>query len=59
MVVLFFKGSKALEAYSLVLENFKIFELDNLSSLEIKSINDYAISKELITMYFRKDIISD
>ncbi|EOH8381316.1 MULTISPECIES: hypothetical protein [Campylobacter] len=43
----------------MVLENFKIFELDNLSSLEIKSINDYAISKELITMYFRKDIISD
>lgn len=51
-----FKKNKVLEACNLILENSAMFELDNFSSLEIKDINDYILFKELIAIYFKKDV---
>ncbi|WP_178140532.1 hypothetical protein [uncultured Campylobacter sp.] len=33
-----------------------LFELDSFESIEIKDIEDYAFAKELINVYFRKEI---
>ena len=32
------------------------FRLENLASIEIKDIEDYTIARELITMYFAKEV---
>lgn len=52
-----FKKSKVLETHNLISENFAMFRLDNFSSLEIKDMDDYILSRELIAMYFKKDIV--
>jgi len=50
-----FKRKEALKKRSFLFLNCKRFEVDYLSSIEIKDVSDYVIAKELITMYFRKE----
>lgn len=50
-----FKRKEALEKRSFLPSKSKSFEVDYLSSIEIKDVSDYVIAKELITMYFRKE----
>lgn len=52
-----FKRPDALQAKTFFLPDFKLFLLDNLSSIEIKDAQDYLITKELIALYFRKEVL--
>lgn len=50
------KKSLALQAKSLYGEKPYLYNLDYLSSIEIKDISTYLISQELISMYFKRDL---
>lgn len=52
-----FNRQEALELGSFFLPRFELFTLDNLSGIEIKDSQDYLITKELITMYFRREVL--
>ncbi|WP_201523471.1 cytidylyltransferase domain-containing protein [Aliarcobacter butzleri] len=41
---------------SLYIENPFLYELDYLSSIEIKDVHTYQISTELISLYFKRDL---
>ena len=50
------KKDIALQAKSLYGEKPYLYNLDYLSSIEIKDISTYLISQELISMYFKRDL---
>lgn len=52
-----FKRLDALQAKTFFLPDCKLFLLDNLSGIEIKDAQDYLTTKELIALYFRKEVL--
>ncbi|NDJ26624.1 hypothetical protein DMB95_01445 [Campylobacter sp. MIT 12-8780] len=50
-----FDRDKASKLKDFFLLDFELFLLDSLASIEIKDMQDYIITKELITLYFRKE----
>jgi CMP-N-acetylneuraminic acid synthetase len=50
------KKNIAIQAKSLYGEKPYLYNLDYLSSIEIKDISTYLISQELISMYFKRDL---
>lgn len=50
------KKNIAIEKGSLYCDNHFLYELDYLSSVEIKDMHTYQISKELIFAYFKRDL---
>lgn len=51
-----FNKSQALKEKNFIPNKAKIFEIGQFASLEIKDINDYVLARELISIYFEKDI---
>lgn len=50
------KKDIAIQNESLYLDNSFLYELDYLSSIEIKDVHTYQISTELISSYFKRDL---
>ena len=51
------KKEIALNSRSLFTESPYFFEIDSFESIEINNIEDYAFAKELINMYFKKELM--
>ena len=51
-----FKRAKAKQTQNFIFADSTFFKLENLASIEIKDIEDYTIARELITMYFAKEV---
>lgn len=51
-----FKRTRAQEMQNFIFEDSAFFALENLASIEIKDIDDYAIARELIAMYFNREV---
>ena len=50
------KKDIAIQNESLYIDNSFLYELDYLSSIEIKDVHTYQISTELISSYFKRDL---
>lgn len=51
-----FKKDRVRGSENFIFADSELFGLDNFRSIEIKDIEDYAIARELITMYFAKEV---
>ncbi|OCR07503.1 NTP transferase domain-containing protein [Helicobacter pullorum] len=52
-----FQKDQVKESENFIFADSELFALEKLASIEIKDIEDYTIARELITMYFTKEVM--